>query len=281
MGGEYATDILYPVHFVPDSSSSPVDKGSKVSVVFNASGSGWELLKRSFLFRFAPAEIPLSAVKGHQIVSTSRLMGYLAPQLGKLKINNIITDSVVVEHQLMLHKKVFLSLNTEKLNIKSPLRISSKIYLEPDYITVDGPSSEILATPDTLKLTIHNRILKSVDTILDLKSMVSRKVNVDFHDAHLLFDVAPFQKREKLIQATLIGFPDSLAQKVSGTQFKVEYFVQDEYYEIEQRARYKIILDYNMMDHKTNILVPVLLDFPDYIRDYKITPASFSLSHGK
>ena len=70
MGGEYATDIVYPVHFVPDSTSSSIEKGTKAYVSFNASGTGWELLKRSLFFKFSPAEIPLSTVKGEHIVAT-------------------------------------------------------------------------------------------------------------------------------------------------------------------------------------------------------------------
>jgi hypothetical protein len=281
MGGEFATDINYPVHFVPDSTSSPIEKGSKVSVAFNASGTGWELLKRSLFFKFSPAEIPLSTVQGEHVVPASRLLGYLVPNLGKLKINHLITDSIEVESKVILQKKVFLSLNTEKLKLQPPYRISSKIYLEPDYITVDGPSADILAMPDTLELTIKNKIIKGVDTLLDLKSIISHKLSVDYNEAHLLFDVAPFGKREKTIQATLIGFPDSLEQVLSKPEFKVEYFVQEEYFEIEKKAKYKIILDYNMIDNKTHTLVPVLLDFPDYIRDYTITPAVFSLQHAK
>jgi len=281
MGSEYASDIHYPVHFVPDSTSSAIDKGTKTSVSFNASGTGWELLKRSLFFKFSPAEIPLSSVEGMHIVPTSRVLAYLVPNLGKLKINHVLTDSIEVETKVILQKRVFLSLNTDKLKLQPPFRISSKIYLEPDYITVNGPSAEILAMPDTLELTIKNKIVKGVDTLLDLKSIVSHKLSVDYHEAHLLFDVAPFGKREKYIQATLIGFPDSLQQTISKAEFKVEYFVQEEYFEIEKKAKYKIILDYNMIDPKSNTLVPVLLDFPDYIRDYKITPAVFSLQHAK
>ena len=281
MGSEYASDIRYPVHFVPDSTSTAIDKGTKTSVSFNASGTGWELLKRSLFFKFSPAEIPLSAVEGMHVVPTTRVLAYLVPHLGKLKINHLITDSLEVETKVLLQKKVFLSLNTEKLKLQPPFRISSKIYLEPEYITLDGPSAEILAMPDTLELTIKNKIVKGVDTLLDLKSVISRKLSVDYHEAHLLFDVAPFGKREKTIQATLIGFPDSLQQTIADAEFKVEYFVQEEYFEIEKKAKYKIILDYNMIDHKTNKLVPVLLDFPDYIRDYKITPSVFSLQHVK
>lgn len=281
MGGEYATDILYPVHFVPDSTSTSMDKGPKVSVAFNASGTGWELLKRSLFFKFYPAEIPVSTVKGAHIIPTARILGYLLPNLGKLKINHLITDSIEVESKVILQKKVFLSLNTDKLQILPPYRISSKIYLEPDYITVYGPSTDILVMPDTLELIIKNKIVKGVDTLLDLKSIISSKLSVDYNDAHLLFEVAPFGKREKTIQATLIGFPDSLEKVIAQPEFKVEYFVQEQYFEIEKKAKYKIILDYNMIDNKSQTLVPVLLDFPDYIRDYKITPSVFSLQHAK
>jgi hypothetical protein len=281
MGGEYTTDIHYPVHFVPDSTSLSTDKTSKTFVSFNASGTGWELLKRSLFFKFSPAEIPVSSVNGEQIIPTSRLLGYLVPNLGKLKINHLITDSVEVENKVILQKKVFLSLNTDKLKIVSPYRISSKIYLEPDYITVTGPSAEVLKMRDTLQLIIKNKITKGVDTLLDLKSIITGKLNVDYTDAHLLFEVAPFKHREKKISATLIGFPDSLENGKDKPEFSLEYFVQEQYFELEKNARYKIILDYNMIDHTSETLVPVLLDFPDYIRDYKITPAVFSLKHAK
>jgi hypothetical protein len=281
MGGEYTTDILYPVHFVPDSTSSPIEKVGKSAVLFNASGTGWELLKRSLFFKFSPAEVPMSLVKGQHVVPVSRLLGYLVPKMGKLKINDVITDSIQVESKVILQKKIYLSLNTNKLKLQPPYRISSKIYLEPDYITVDGLAKDVLNMPDTLELVIKNKITQGVDTLLDLKSIISNKLSVDYNEAHLLFDVAPFEKREKKIIATLIGFPDSLQRTINKPEFKVEYFVQEEYFEIEKKAKYKIILDYNMIDEKSHTLVPVLLESPDYIEDYKITPAVFSFQHVK
>ena len=79
------------------------------------------------------------------------------------------------------------------------------------------------------------------------------------------------------MDATLIGFPDSLEEHISPPSFQITFYVQDEYVEIEKKAKYKIILDYNMKDNRTETLVPVLVDYPDYIRDYTITPAVFTV----
>ncbi len=278
MGGIYETNINYPVRFVPDSLSS-AQHVVKANVIFNARGSGWELLKRNLVYKFDPLELPLSAVEGREIIPAKEFMSFIMPDLGRLVFNYMVTDSVALVSKKMIQKKIFLTVDPQKLKLKSPYRISGKVYLDPDYITVKGPASQVLKLPDTLNLLEGKAIHKGLDTLLELKKILPSGVKTDYNKAHLIFEVASFAKKKRLIQAVLVDFPDAVVRDLNIPAFKVEYYVQEEHISVENKAKYKIILNYNMRDSVSGNLVPVLVDFPDYIRDYTVSPSVFSLKH--
>jgi hypothetical protein len=280
MGGKYETNIAYPVRFVPDSASSGHEL-IKTKVVFNANGSGWELLKRSVAYRFNPIELPASFLKGREVIPSTELLEYITPSLGRLSFNRMVTDSLYLLTKSVIQKKVFLSVNPDQLNFKSSYRIRGKVYLEPDYITVIGPSSMVLNIPDTLNLLRNTEIKQGVDTLLDLRKILPSGVKTDYNRAHLIFEVATFAKKKRLIRADLVDFPDSLVRQFNDIDFELEYYVQEENVSVDSKAKYKIILDYNMRDSVAATLVPVLVDFPDYVRDYTVSPPVFSLKHAK
>jgi len=278
MGGQYKTNINYPVRFVPDSNSSDQHL-IKADIVFCANGSGWELLKRNLAYKLNPLELPISFVGGRDVFPSTKLLSYITPDLGRLTFRYLVTDSVHVVSKTILQKKVYLSLNQASLKIKSPFLISGKVYLEPYYITVTGVSSAVLSLPDTLNLLMGENINSSLDTLLDLRELFSSGIKIDYNKAHLMFDIAPFVKKERIIQAVLVGFPDSLMDASNPPTFKMEYFVAKDNQAVESKAKYKMILDYNMRDTVTGTVVPVLVDFPDYIREYTVSPSLFKLNH--
>lgn len=280
MGGQYDTSIYYPVHFVPDSISS-TSQIIKTGVVLNVKGSGWEILKRNLSFKFNPLELPVSFAKGKNVVPAKKIKTYISSKLGRLELKSLVTDSVFLVTKATIQKKVFLTLDSSKFKIKTPYRISGKIYLEPDYITVTGLSNVVLKIPDTLFLLKGATLNKSIDTLLKLTEVLPKDVKSDYRKAHLIFDIAPFFKKERNVTASLVGFPENGKEMGVVPVFKVTYFVEEDNIVVESKAKYKVILNYNMRDSITKTLVPVLVDFPDYIRDYKVTPALISLKHVK
>jgi hypothetical protein len=111
--------------------------------------------------------------------------------------------------------------------------------------------------------------------------LFSKGIKVDYNKAHLIFEVAPFRKEEHMIDATLVDFPDSILKSLDTPRFKMEYYVLEENHSVESQSQFKIILDYNMLDTLSGSMVPVLVDFPDYIRDYTVSPPVYTLKHAK
>ncbi len=280
MGGNYETTLSYPVRFVPDSISA-AQSVIRTNVEFSAKGSGWELLKRNLIFKYYPLVLPMSFVKGREAIPATEFLSFITPSIGRLSFRHLVTDSVELAIKNFVQKKVFLNVDPSKLTLKSPYRLRGKVYLEPEYITVTGSSSMVLKLPDTLNLLMGKTIDKGLDTLLDLTKLFSAGIKVDYNKAHLIFEVAPFVKRERMIEATLVDFPYSVLSTVGTPSFKMEYYVLEDNLSVENKANFKIILDYNMLDTASGSMVPVLVDFPDYIRDYTVSPPLFKLGHAK
>lgn len=94
--------------------------------------------------------------------------------------------------------------------------------------------------------------------------------------------MAPFFKKERQVEATLVGFPDSELSKIKQLpRFTITYFVEEGNIAAEHKEKYKLVLDYNMRDSISRRIVPVLVNYPDFIQDYTIKPSFYRLKHAK
>ena len=275
MSSLYSTNVNYPVLVYEDSITNKKD-ALKTLMVMNVKGTGWEILKRTIMFQTNPVEVKWDLFKYKRKLSSSKAFALLNPTLGNLKLNYLVTDSIVISSDNFVQKKIMLHYSTEQQKMKKGFKISSKVYLEPEYVIVKGSTEVLREISDTLNFYLNAKVTSNVDTSIAVQSLFPKTVVVDEDRAHLIFDIAAYTKKTRNIKATLIDFPEKY--KDLNVSFAIEYYVQNEDVNSEESAKYKIMLDYNMLNAQKGTIIPVMVDYPEYIKDLTIKPAFYKLN---
>lgn len=93
----YSTDVEFPVRFDYDLSQfAPVD-ALPHQLTVNVNGTGWELFREYVGFKQPELTIALQRPTEVRKIVGASLMPLLQPQLGKLKINYMVTDTLKIQ----------------------------------------------------------------------------------------------------------------------------------------------------------------------------------------
>lgn len=152
----YSTNVRFPLRFEYDAENFiPVHELPR-HVTVNVSGNGWELFRSHFGIKLPELAIALEHPLETKKIVGATLLPQLEPQLGKLKINYVVTDTLnlkIDERDAHLFK---VTVDTKNLRFKEGYGLISPIVLLPDSISVDGPKSVLHELPDSLSLLLDD-----------------------------------------------------------------------------------------------------------------------------
>jgi YbbR domain-containing protein len=152
----YSTNVRFPLRFEYDAENFiPVHELPR-QVTVNVSGNGWELFRSHFGIKLPELAIALEHPLETKKIVGATLLPQLEPQLGKLKINYVVTDTLhlkIDERDAHLFK---VTVDTKNLRFKEGYGLISPIVLLPDSISVDGPKSVLHELPDSLSLLLDD-----------------------------------------------------------------------------------------------------------------------------
>lgn len=151
----YSTNVRFPLRFEYDTENFiPVNELPR-QVTVNVSGNGWDLFRSHFGIKLPELTIAIERPLETKKIIGATLIPQLEPQLGKLKINYVVTDTLHIkmdEHDAHLFKVV---VDTKSLQFKEGYGLISPIVLLPDSISVDGPKSVLHELPDSIFLFVN------------------------------------------------------------------------------------------------------------------------------
>ena len=112
-------------------------------VYLNLEGIGWDILRKQLGVKLPAVIIPLERpAETHKIVG-STLPAIFASQVGNLKINHIVTDTLFVSIEPKDSIKMKIMVDPALISFKEGFGRTSPIVVLPDSILIDGPKSVI------------------------------------------------------------------------------------------------------------------------------------------
>ena len=191
MNKEYTTQIKYPVHFNFDEerliSIGELPERLKV----NVTGQGWNLLKRSLYYNVKPVEIRTAGFAGRRFLTSPDLLPSFTSQMPELKVNYVISDSILVNLNRLVTKRIQLVVDTATFKAASGFKISYPITINPAFTEVTGASSLIANVPKTLKVALP---------ITTLNANFEEAIPLDFKDLSFL----KFKNKSAVVTINLI-----------------------------------------------------------------------------
>lgn len=118
------------------------------------SGNGWELLRKSLGFKLPTLTIPLDKPTDVKKIPGSTMASLVSGQLGSLKINYIVGDTLDLEIDLKDSRKFRLVGDLANVSYKKGFGRISQVVVLPDSVEIEGPKSILHTFADSIVLPI-------------------------------------------------------------------------------------------------------------------------------
>lgn len=202
----YSTNIWFPLRF-----EYSLDRYSPAihlpdRVILNVSGNGWDLFRKSTGLRQTELVIPIERPTEVKKIVGSTLPVLFANQLGDLKINHVVTDTLYVawdEHDR--HTFSVLPDFSEVRFIEGYGQISTTVVL-PDSVVLEGPKKLLHLLPGKLPVKLPRILLdNSYREELEIIIPHTEFITVTPSKIAIMFEVGPVEIVEKKIPVVALG----------------------------------------------------------------------------
>jgi hypothetical protein len=155
----YSTNVRFPLLFEFDGEKYAPAEHLPKSVNLNVSGNGWDLFRKHLGLKVPPVIIPLERAKEIRKIVGSTLAPMLATQVGNLKINYVVTDTLYLQIDERDSHRYKLVADISGITFREGYGRISPVVLLPDSISLEGPQSRLHALDDSILLVLDEKNL--------------------------------------------------------------------------------------------------------------------------
>lgn len=264
----YSANIKLPIKFEFDGEKYiPADHLPK-NVNVNVNGIGWEIFWNRIGWKTPQIVLPLEQPAEVKKIVASTLMPIVASQIGNLKVNFIVTDTLRFKIDRRISKRFKLFANISNVTFAEGYGRISPVVVLPDSVLLQGPEGHIRNIKDSILLSasgthVNENFRDEVDVLFEGSEFVKREPSL----AQVMFDVGAVEvisKKMKIKWAKKSSdqLPDSLNVKFQVPTIRAEEF---------KSHLAEIILmvsEKKIDDHKA--LIPKFLNLPNYAEPINI-----------
>jgi hypothetical protein len=282
LGKQYNSRISYPIEFVYDADSLVAVKPLSKNVDLDVSGGGWDLLREGYLFGADPIQIELDNPATVRFLTRATILPILTDRLSQFKINYLFTDTLFVDIDRRVSKKVNLKVDSLSISMDEDYRIVSPIILSPDTAIIYGPTSYIdtLKKSYTIKLEASS-IDKGFDRFVKLGLLEAHEIKSDPSTINLKFQVERFDKLEIDTEVEMLNFPKDSSVYVTNPNVKVKFVSQRSLNQEYFAEDFKIIVDYALIKKSDSTAPAIIIFYPESALDVEVVPDSLHITYEK
>jgi hypothetical protein len=187
----YATNIKFPLRFEYDYEKFVPVHHLPAQITINVSGNGWDLFRNHLGLKLPELTIPLDRPLEVKKIVAGSLPPLLQPQIEKLKINFLATDTIRLQLDERDFHKYKVAIDMTDFLFKDGFGRISPIVVLPDSITLEGPKSVLHQMPDSIYVAIKgNKVSQNHSEEIEI-SIEGETVIISPPIVKVLFDVGP------------------------------------------------------------------------------------------
>src|SRR5579859_4989284 len=190
----YSTNVRFPVLFEFDGEKYAPAEHLPKTVNLNVTGNGWDLFRKYLGVKIPPVVIPLERPKEIKKIVGSTMAPLLATQVGNLKINYVVTDTLHLQIDERDAHRYKLFADISGVSFKKGYGRISPVVLLPDSVELAGPQSRLHALYDSIVLSLEEKNLsENFRTEVEVTFPGSEFVKTDPSIAQVMFEVGEVQ----------------------------------------------------------------------------------------
>lgn len=197
----YSTNIRFPLSFEFDEQRYAQSAPLPSSINLNVSGNGWDLFRKHFGIKVPELVIPLERPLDVKKIVAPTLPPILASQIGALKINFVVSDTLHIQIDERDLHKYRLVVDASAIQFEKGLGIVSPIVISPDTISMEGPKKILHTLPDSIIVRLPSeKISETYQQEVEVKVEYGEFIKRNPPVVEVLFEVGPISIVEKKIR---------------------------------------------------------------------------------
>ncbi len=259
---EYATNLRFPILFEFNGERYVPAEHFPKSVTLNVSGIGWDLFRRRIGVKVPQVIIPLDRPAEVRKIVASTLIPVIATQIGNLKINFVVTDTLRIQIDKRDSHHYKLLADISNVNFREGYGRISPVVVLPDSVKLEGPESRLHAVIDSILLAVDgNNVSENFREEVEISFVGSEFVRRDPPVAQVMFEVGRVQVVKRKVRVTFDS-PGLYARQDSvSANFQVPVNRAMDFY-LQSREIVSSVNSNYIKTHKSAL--PSLLNVPAY-----------------
>lgn len=274
---EYTTSFKYQIKFTDIPQDKILEDIDNYQIQFTVKGTGFKLLRS----KFGKKKLALSA--SNHILKNKDTHYVLVKKIKQELQNTLISDvellefskdTIFVKMGVLQSKKVPLKTNFT-LNFHKGYDLLNDLKIIPDSVLVSANKTDL----DALEYIALNPI-----TLNDIKTSFTKEVeislpssienlNVNTKTVSVQGEVDKFTEGKVVVPLTIINLPDDITLTKLSDNIELSFVVALSKFAEVTPASFRVVADYQITkDNALDYLLPEVIQSPDFIKSYKISP---------
>ena len=269
---QHSALISYPIEFVFNRDSTVVMNPLPTAIKIDVSSGGWNLFRRTLIFGVDPLKVELDNPSEVNFLTQSFLSPIVEDQLEGLKINYIVTDTLFLNIERKIAKRMRLKVDSLNLSLEKDYQLISSIDIRPDHMMLIGPESIINSFETDFDITPDdNEIDEDFDSRVEVPIVFKDLIQSEPNEVNVSFKVDKFKNVKIEVPIAVQNFPNNRMPKLIDSTVNLTYRVNESFAEEYSVGDFRVIVDYDFL--KTDSTgAPMLIIYPDTLKQISMDP---------
>ena len=278
LGKQYNAQIKQPFEVIFDRDSLILMQPLPTYVELDVTGGGWDLFRQGFWFSADPIKItPENPVKTKYLTRAS-MLPVISNQLNQFQINFLYTDTILLDINQKVSKRVDLKIDSLAISLEDDFRIVSPIDFEPDTAIIYGPTSFIDTLLASYLIPVQSQeIDRDFDRFLTLGLPEGFNISSEPSTINVRFDVERFDNLQMTVPLELLNFPTDSSSLPELVNVNVSFIVQRSLREDFFADDFKVILDYDMINKRDSTAPAIIMFYPEQALEVEVEPDTLKI----
>lgn len=269
----YNARISYPIDFVFEADSLVVIRHLPDHVVIDVSSGGWNLLRKTFWFNIDPIPIALDNPTEVKFMTRSSILPLVTEHLADLNINFLVTDTLHIQIEPKVSKRVVLKVDSANLSLANNYRVVSNIKVSPDTVEIVGPLSIIKELGDVYILSVpRQKINQNFDRKVSVNLIDQKLMSASPDEVNVTFDVQEFVNVTLPVKVSKANFPRDSSIILRDSIVYANYWIRASELKSVSQKDFIVMADLTMLKKKDSTVMPILIASPDNAYDLDYQP---------
>jgi hypothetical protein len=279
---DYSTRITYPIEFIYQDSGTVVTQELPKRVSMVVSGGGWNLLRKTFWFSATPIQIPLESPTYQKYITKADLSSVIDDQLAELRLNYVVTDTLFLNIERRLTKKVKVKVDSSAISLAQNNRITGPIILKPDSVEFTGPQSFIAGLADSITVyATDENIAGNYKGIVNLGNLTSSVVSVQPAEIQVSFPTGVFLRQTRQVGVRPLNFPQNNSARLRDTLVQLSFTVSQKNLESLPPGSFSVVADYAELNSADSTIALKLGSFPAVAENVVLQPEKIKVRYAR